>query len=139
MNKRIQIMIISTLVLLLIGAGVYIYILNAKTQEEKEPTLDELLEASVDIPEITTNLLTDDFIRISFKLQSDSEDAKVEVEKRMFQINNMIIKQLSGMKAEDLSGTDGKLKLEEELKNQFNSILKDGKILQVYITSIIIQ
>ena len=50
---------------------------------------------SVDIKEITTNLASNDFIRISFKIQTDSKKAKEELEKRDFQVNNIIILELS--------------------------------------------
>ena len=53
-------------------------------RNSKEPTIDEMIEATVDIPEITTNLASNDFIRISFKIQTDSKKAKEELEKRKF-------------------------------------------------------
>ena len=39
---------------------------------------------SVDIKEITTNLASNDFIRISFKIQTDSKEAKEELRKEIF-------------------------------------------------------
>ena len=75
-------------------------LLNTNNQsKDSEPTIDEVLEMSVDIKEITTNLASNDFIRISFKIQTDSKEAKEELEKRDFQVNNIIILELSGLES----------------------------------------
>lgn len=108
-------------------------------EETKEPTADEIVESSVDIPEITTNLADERFIKVTFKLQTDSEKAKEEAEKRNFQIQNIIIEELSEMKAEDFNGKQGKVALRNRLKEEMNKLMQEGKIVQVYITSFIIQ
>lgn len=98
-----------------------------------------MLENSVDIPQLTTNLASDDFIRISFKIQTDSTDAKDEVQKRDFQVKNLIIQDLSEKKAEDIRGKEGKQELENSLKTQINELMQDGKVVKVYITDSLLQ
>lgn len=134
-------MMILMSVILLAGtiAVVMILKLSGENAAEEGPSIDEVLEASVDIPEMTTNLASDDFIRISFKIQTDSAEAMEEMKKRDFQAKNIIIKKLSEMTAEDLKGEAGKEKLTEMLKSELNSIMKGGKVEAVYITSYIIQ
>lgn len=140
-NKLMMIMMILMSVILLAGtiAVVMILKLSGENAAEEGPSIDEVLEASVDIPEMTTNLASDDFIRISFKIQTDSAEAMEEMKKRDFQAKNIIIKKLSEMTAEDLKGEAGKEKLTEMLKSELNSIMKGGKVEAVYITSYIIQ
>ena len=94
---------------------------------------------SVDIKEITTNLASNDFIRISFKIQTDSKKAKEELQKRDFQVNNIIILELSGLEVEEIQGKEGQLKLEETLKTKINEILQEGKVQKVYITQFLLQ
>ena len=94
---------------------------------------------SVDIKEITTNLASNDFIRISFKIQTDSKDAKEELEKRDFQVNNIIILELSGLEVEEIQGKEGQSKLEETLKTKINEFLQEGKVQKVYITQFLLQ
>lgn len=131
-----------TLIILLVGliVGGFLYI---KTYQEglepKKLSIDELVIASVDIPEITTNLKSKNYIKIQFKVQTDSEDAATELTKRQFQVNNLAIQELSDITREELDGKEGKIKLETLLKGKFNELLKDGEVKQVYITSYIIQ
>ena len=140
-NKLVTIMIVLLAVILLAGTIAVIVILQIPDGEEgeKEPSIDEVLESSVDIPEMTTNLASDDFIQISFKIQTDSPEAMEEMTKRDFQAKDIIIQKLSEMTADELKGEAGKQKLTETLKTNLNSIMQDGKVEDVYITSYIIQ
>jgi flagellar protein FliL len=139
-NKFITIMLILLVTITLVGVIALVVILKFSDDEEtKEPSIEEVIEASVDIPEITTNLLSNDFIRISFKIQTDSKKAKLELEKRDFQVNNIIIEELSEMKAEDLQGKKGKELIEDKVKEKVNSLMQEGKVEKVYITSMMIQ
>jgi flagellar FliL protein len=139
-NKLFMIMTIMLAAILLVGAvaATVIYKMN-NTAEAKGPTIDEVLEDSVDIPQLTTNLASDDYIRISFKIQTDSTDAKDEVQKRDFQVKNIIIQELSEKQAKDLQGKEGKLQLENTLKDRINHLMKDGKVVKVYITDSLLQ
>ena len=131
---------ILLVIIALVGAVAIIMLLNTNNQSKSsEPTIDEVLEMSVDIKEITTNLASNDFIRISFKIQTDSKKAKEELQKRDFQVNNIIILELSGLEVEEIQGKEGQLKLEETLKTKINEILQEGKVQKVYITQFLLQ
>ena len=140
-NKLVMTMFILLVIIALVGAVAIITLLNTNNNQGKDskPTIDEVLEMSVDIKEITTNLASNDFIRISFKIQTDSKDAKEELEKRDFQVNNIIILELSGLEVEEIQGKEGQLKLEETLKTKINEILQEGKVQKVYITQFLLQ
>ncbi|RAK23377.1 flagellar FliL protein [Anoxybacillus vitaminiphilus] len=139
-NKLLSVMLIIMVAITLISVVALVVIMKFTGDDEtKEPTADEIVESSVDIPEITTNLADDHFIKVAFKLQTDSKKAKEEAEKRNFQIQNIIIEQLSEMKAEDFHGKQGKAALRNRLKEEMNKLMQEGKIVEVYITSFIIQ
>jgi flagellar FliL protein len=139
-NKLVMTMFILLVIIALVGAVAIIMLLNTNNQSKSgEPTIDEVLEMSVDIKEITTNLASNDFIRISFKIQTDSKKAKEELQKRDFQVNNIIILELSGLEVEEIQGKEGQLKLEETLKTKINEILQEGKVQKVYITQFLLQ
>ena len=139
-NKMMKTMIILLLVILLAGvvAIIVIYKLD-HTSANKAPSIDEVLKQSVDVPEITTNLKTNNFIKISFKLETDSTNAKEELEKRDFQVKNIIIDQLSELSPNDLDGQKGKDSLRMALKDKLSKIMQNGKVVNVYITSYVIQ
>lgn len=140
-NKVLTIMLIMLIAIALIGvfAVVVINNLNHTAGANKEPTADEIVQASVEIPEITTNLAGSEYIKISFTIQTDSKNAKEELDKRNFQAKNIIITQLSEMKGEELTSKVGKEKLQETIKKEINKIMQEGKVEQVYITSLILQ
>jgi len=139
-NKLVMIMLILLVAIALVGAVAVVMVLNHNGQDKNaEPTIDEVLEASVDIPEITTNLADDAFIRISFKIQTDSKEAKEELEKRNFQVNNIIILELSELTSDTIKGKEGQMQLEEKLKTGINEVMQDGEVEKVYITQFLLQ
>ncbi|PAE26748.1 flagellar basal body-associated protein FliL [Bacillus sp. 7894-2] len=139
-NKLLMIMLMMLVAITLIGAIALVLVMKfSGDNETKEPTIDEVLEASVDIPQVTANLASDDYIRISFKIQTENKKTKEELQKRDFQVKNLIIQELSEMKAEDIQGKDGQIKLQEDLKTKINGLMQEGKIVQVYITESLLQ
>jgi len=142
MKKNLMtIMLIILVAITLVGviAVVVVTKLSDPTSAEDKPSIDEIVKSSVEIPEITTNLAGNDYIKISFMFQTECKKAKEELEKRNFQVKNIIITELSEMKAEELTGKKGKEKLQEALKTRMNELMEEGKVEKVYITSSILQ
>lgn len=140
-NKLLTIMLIILVSITLVGVVALLIVmqLNKTDDESDKPTIDEIIESSVDIPEITTNLASNKFIRISLKVQTDSVEAAEELTKRDFQVKNIVITELSEMTPEELEGKDGKAMFESALKTKIGELMDSGEIQQVYITSYIIQ
>lgn len=139
-NKLVMIMLIILIAITLVGAVAVVVVLKVTGAEKTDgPTIDEVIEASVDIPEITTNLAGNDLIRISFKIETDSKKAKEELEKRDFQVKNIIILSLSEKTTEQIQGSEGQTKLESELKDKINDLMQEGKVEKVYITGSLLQ
>jgi flagellar protein FliL len=140
-NKLLVIMVAILITIVLLGGALFFVFskMNKDGQTESAPTIDEIVLASVDVPEITTILADKKYVKIQFKIQTNSEDAAAELTKRDFQVNNLIIQELSEMTQEDLSGKAGKIALQQTLQLQINELMQDGEIQQVYITSYIIQ
>lgn len=140
MNKTVRFLLIfMSVVIIALSVGLYYFFIKGTENASAKSTVDKMVKNSVEIPEITTNLLNGDYIRISFTIQTDGKKAKEELEKRNFQVENVIIKKLSGLEAKDLEGMEGKVKLENDLKESLSESMEEGKIIQVYITSTIIQ
>ena len=139
-NKLLTIMLIILVCITLIGVIALLIVsqLN-KGDEEEKPSIDEIVESSIDIAEITTNLAGENFIRISLKVQTDSLEAAEELTKRDFQVKNIVITELSEMTPEQLDGKEGKMAFESSLKIKINELMDSGEVQKVYITSYIIQ
>ncbi|WNC12537.1 flagellar basal body-associated FliL family protein [Brevibacillus brevis] len=104
-------------------------------EEQLEPlSAKEMQEYSVDTGEITTNLLTNNYMIVRFTITADSSKSKAELEQRLPQVNQVIIKTLAGLTPEDIKGTEGVNKLEAKIMNEVSSLMQDGKIVQVVTT-----
>ncbi len=108
-------------------------------KEQPVLTADEMVNYTIDTGEITTNLLTNNYIIVRFSITADSKEAKEELEKRSPQVNQIIIKTLAGLTPDDIKGTEGLNKLEAKIMNQISSILQEGKIVQVITTKRVMQ
>lgn len=139
-NKVLTMMLLLLVFITLVGVIALVMILNSDGGkiEGNGQTIDDIVKASVEVPEITTNLANSEFIKISFTIQTDGKDGKEELEKRNFQVNNIIITELSELTAEQFEGKKGKENLQEKLKTRIDSIMQEGTIEHVYITSSII-
>lgn len=102
--------------------------------EKTEPKAKELIDITVDTEEITTNLADDSYVKIKFKVQTDSKEAKKELEQRLFQLNDIIINQLSTMTSEQVRSQEEMKKAETEIQNEMNEWMQDGKITKIYTT-----
>ncbi len=139
-NKLLTVMLIILIAVALIGVIAFVLFTQLKKEAEPtEPTIEEVVLASVDIPEMTTNLADGSYARLQLKIQTDSEEAAAELTQRTFQVNNIIIQELSEMTSEDLEGKQGKVLFEKAIRAQVNELMQTGEVQQVYMTSFIIQ
>mgnify|MGYP005612664403 FL=1 len=105
-NKMMTIVIVVLVTVLLLGVVGFVVITKLggndnETAKVTEPSIEEITLASVDVPELTTNLMDGNFIRLSLKIQTNSEEAAAELLMREFQTKNIVIQTLSEMTAED--------------------------------------
>ncbi|MEE1132476.1 MAG: flagellar basal body-associated protein FliL [Caryophanon sp.] len=142
-NKMMTIVIVVLVTVLLLGVVGFVVITKLggndnETAKVTEPSIEEITLASVDVPELTTNLMDGNFIRLSLKIQTNSEEAAAELLMREFQTKNIVIQTLSEMAAEDLEGKTGKIDFQNTIKVQLNELMQTGEVQKVYITSYMI-
>lgn len=140
-NKMLTIMLIILTSITLVGvvALIFVFQFNNGAKADEGPTIDEIIEASVDVPEITTNLEGKNVIRLALKIQTNKKEAAEELMKRDFQVKNIVIQELSEMTADELEGKEGKQAFENAIKAQVDELMDSGEVQKVYITSYIIQ
>ncbi|WP_077621957.1 flagellar basal body-associated protein FliL [Sediminibacillus massiliensis] len=140
MTSKLMKTLVVFLVLLLVAAiAALVIILKVSGKEEAsgEPTLDEVVENSFQTSEINTDLEDGSFVRIQFQVVTDSHDAKEEIEKREFQLQNILIKELASMNREDFKS--GLSQLETAMKNKLNEVMLEGKVTDVYTINKVLQ
>ncbi len=137
----LTIIIILLVAVILIG-GVILFVLLTQFNKPTgavEPSIDEIVEATVEVPEITTNLADNRVVRLSLKIQTTSKEAGAELTKRVFQVQNIAIQELSEMEKKDLEGKQGKQIFQKSLKTRLNELMQEGEVQEVYFTSFITQ
>lgn len=131
-------MVVIMLTIIIIGLAAVIVYFKLDNDSSKE-SVDDIVASSWETKEITTNTNDDQYIKIQFQFRLDNKKAKKEIEKRDFQVYDMIIDGLSSMKAEEFSQKEKLTKLENDLKSDVNAVLNDGEVIEIYTIEKIIQ
>lgn len=139
-NKLLTIMLIMLVTITLIGVIAVVLLTQLdKGGASSGPTIDELVESKVDIPEITTNLADGSFVKLTLTLQASDKKAAEELLKRDYQVKDILIQELSEMEEEGLEGKQGKVAFQNTIKSQINELMQNGEVTQVYFTSYVLQ
>ncbi|WP_117160864.1 flagellar basal body-associated FliL family protein [Paraliobacillus sp. X-1268] len=136
-SKLFKIMISSIAVILIVGVGALIYILNSSDGENEELSIEKMVEYSYTTDEMSTDLKDGSFVRMQFDIITDSKKARTEIENRSFQFKNIFIKESVNLTEADVQA--GLTELETKLKDQMNELMDEGNIIDVYIISKVIQ
>lgn len=139
MNSLVKTMIVSVTVLLIAGiAGLIVFInFNGDSTKGESRSIDDINAYSYETPEVTTDLEDGKFVRIQFQIITDGKQGLKELEKREFQIKNILIKELSLMDEESFKS--GLTDLETTIQEKLNEAMTDGTITDVYTISKILQ
>lgn len=131
-------MLTSILIIIAIGVAVLIVVLNMNQEKTSgAQTIDDIVRYSYETPEITTDLEDGSYVKVQFQVVTDSKKAREEIEKRDFQIKNILIKELAVMTEEDFKSR--LTELEATVKDKLNEIMTEGEIIDVYTIDKILQ
>ncbi|GGF10982.1 flagellar protein FliL [Halobacillus andaensis] len=137
-NKVFKTMLVVLGSITVIGVVALVLVLNlSETEADGERSIDDIREASLITEDITTDIQGGDFVRISFRVVTDGEDALRELEKRDFQMQNILIKELATMEEEDF--TSNLDSLEEEVRLKLNELMNEGQVTEVYTVDKVLQ
>lgn len=141
MGKMMKVLIISVIVLAAAGGGAFFFLGQEAegSEEEKQPTAEELAAMSIDTDVITTNLASPNFGIVQFNILLDSEKTKEEAEKRTPEVRAAIISTVAGFTKEELVGANGISTLEEQLKGKLADIIQTGEVDRVLVTEFKVQ
>jgi flagellar FliL protein len=138
-GKRKLILILVPVILLLAGGAWFFIHKSSGAAKPKELSADEIAALVVQTEPITTNLKSGGFIQFSFQMQTDNTKAKDELTKRDFQVRNIAIQSMSSVTQDQIQNPKGMAALEDQMKNQINKLMTDGKVVQIYTTNKVIQ
>lgn len=137
-NRLVFSMIVMMLTIIIIALVAVIIYFKLHDDSNKQ-SIDYIVASSWQTKEITTNTKDNKYVRIQFQIQLDNKKAKKEIEKRDFQVYDIIYNALTEMNAEDFTSQKKIAQLEETLSKRINDILEDGNVVQIYTIEKIIQ
>ncbi|MBN9652855.1 flagellar basal body-associated protein FliL [Halobacillus sp. GSS1] len=134
-----KMMVITLSTLTVIGVLALVLVLNSNGESEAsgERSIDDIREASFLTEEITTDLQNGDYVRISFRVVTDSKESMEEMKKRDFQMQNVLLKELSTMDSETFQS--GLSDLEAKVKLRLNDFMDEGEVTDVYTVNKVLQ
>ncbi|MDD2779928.1 flagellar basal body-associated protein FliL [Sulfuricurvum sp.] len=113
-------------------------------KEDAEPSDSSLTEVGLMYPldGFTVNLLSESgkrYLKVEMNLELEGEELSPELDTKKPVFRDVIIRILSSKSLEEISTIKGKEKLKEQLVNELNMRLKDGKVKNVYFTDFVVQ
>jgi flagellar FliL protein len=140
MKKMPKLMIIMVFVVVVLLGGYWGYLqISSSFEKNEKQSADDMLATIVETEHITTNLSTDGYIQLRFKIQTNSEEAKDELLKRNFQISNTALKIASSMTQEQIKSPVGMAEFEKKMIEELNMLMETGNIVKIYTTNKMIQ
>ncbi|MES2256090.1 MAG: flagellar basal body-associated FliL family protein [Pseudomonadota bacterium] len=149
LSKKILMIAVPALVLVLGGGGgaAYFFLLNPhdadKTKVAEAPPLTPPEVAFSDVPDILVNIQSSDgtpaYLKLSLSLEMDNELEKTGMTALMPRLVDQFQSYLRELRVEDLKGSEGVLRLKEELLRRVNASAAPYKVRDVLLKQMIVQ
>ena len=154
------IIIVVLILIILIGAVVTILMMGGDDQQQvqnnqvqQERMMDRpqgstggsaLAEIGPMFPldTFTVNLLSESgrrYLKVEMNLELSGEELGIELDSKTAVIRDIVIRLLSSKSLEEISTAKGKEKLKEQIVDQLNMRLRDGRVNNVYFTEFVVQ
>jgi len=149
LTKKILMIAVPALVLVLGGGGGagYFFLLKPhdgeKTKVAEAPPLTPPEVAFSDVPDILVNIQSSDgtpaYLKLSLSLEMDNELEKTGMTALMPRLVDQFQSYLRELRVEDLKGSEGPLRLKEELLRRVNAAAAPYKVRDVLLKQMIVQ
>lgn len=115
-----------------------------EAKSEAGPSDSSLTEVGLMYPldVFTVNLLSESgrrYLKVEINLEIEGEELSPELDTKKPIFRDIIIRILSSKSLEEISTIKGKEKLKEQIVDEINMRLKDGKVKNVYFTDFVVQ
>jgi flagellar protein FliL len=149
LSKKILMIAVPALVLVLGGGGgaAYLFLLKPhdadKTKTAEAPPLTPPQVAFSDVPDILVNIQSSDgtpaYLKLSLSLEMDNDLEKTGMTALMPRLVDQFQSYLRELRVDDLKGSEGVLRLKEELLRRVNASAAPYKVRDVLLKQMIVQ
>jgi len=154
MNKKMLVLVMLVL-LIVVGGGAGFFFMSggepegrgkaadvhAEVEAEDEPD-PAFIGPVIDLEPFVLNLADRDqlrYLKVAIKLQLDRPQDETDFTIKLPAIRDALLVLLTSKESRSLRTVDGKMLVRDEIGGRVNTIMKKGKIQQVYFTEFIIQ
>jgi len=153
MNKKM--LLLGLLILLVVGGGAGFFFMSGEEPEKKGKSPDAHAETEteaeadpgfvgpvIDLEPFVLNLADRDqlrYLKVAIKLQLDRPEEETDFKDKLPAIRDALLVLLTSKESRSLRTVDGKMLVRDEIGGRVNTIMKKGKIKQVFFTEFIIQ
>jgi len=154
MNKKMLLLGLMAL-LVVVGGGAGFYFMSGEDPERRGKSSDAHVEAEaepepdpgfigpvIDLEPFVLNLADRDqlrYLKVAIKLQLDRPQDETDFTIKLPAIRDALLVLLTSKESRSLRTVDGKMLVRDEIGGRVNTIMKKGKIQQVFFTEFIIQ
>ncbi len=152
MSKTMLIIIISVVVLFMamVGAGFFI-LWNKISQMPLDPSKVETLPVEEEeniigplyaLDTMIVNLADHGgkrYLRVTMALELSDPEAVVTIQNRLPQVRDAILMILPTKNYDDVSTSDGKIALRNQVMEKINSLMTKGRVNNIYFTEFVVQ
>lgn len=148
LTKKIIMIAAPVLLILLagIGAGVYFLLLKQAPVKEAKADLPPLTPPQVaftDVPDILVNIQSSDgapaYLKLSLSLEMDNDLEKAGITALTPRLVDQFQSYLRELRVDDLKGSEGVLRLKEELLRRVNAAAAPYRVRDVLLKQMIVQ
>ena len=115
---------------------------NASEKEKQKETAEMTIGSIYALEAFIVNLSDEGgkrFLRVTMDLEYNDKELGDEIGKRLSQLRDSVLMILPDKKYEDINNAAGKTALRLEIMTALNSLLKTGKIVNIYFTEFVVQ
>jgi flagellar FliL protein len=162
-GSNLILIIVIVVLILVILIGIFAFILMSGGDEGQQPQQQQqqqqgqvqqqnnqrpgqaiMLEVGPMFPlnTFTVNLSSDSgrrYLKVEMNLELSGEELGMELEQKTAVVRDTVIRLLSSKSFEEISTEKGKDKLKEQIVDQLNLRLKDGRVVNVYFVEFVVQ
>jgi flagellar FliL protein len=115
---------------------------NGHATEEKKPEEQLAIGPTYKLETMIVNLADEGgkrYLRVNMEFELSAAELEKEIATRLPQIRDIVLMILPAKKYADISTTEGKIAVRDEMITKLNEVLKSGKINTIYFTEFVVQ
>lgn len=137
--KQLLLLVGITALVLIGGYFGYGFYQDYTVKAEEEKKIEEIALKRLTTDTVTTNLATNEFAVVQFAIEMEEVKGRETLDHYLPEVRAAIIKTMTGMQRQQVSGPDGLVNLQDTMKEAVQAIVPDHPVARVMVTEFKVQ